>query len=565
MEEPPSAEAPSADVSSGEAPSAEAPSAEAPSAEAPDAEAPMPTGTPKATERASRASMAANRVPSFKGHGSTGSASMLSGLGTAHGAEPTSVLANFNLSCWEISRWRDTKSIEELDEVDLAKTDVSSIKYLHELATFVPDIPDAIPSSVPIRLATDVGAKIQGKHVRHVTTLKDLLKRAGCAIGEDPDAGSVAAGETREEHEEDGFLVSKVTGMFYSNHLHLIYIMPFYDKRLPEPKGCDDAHEAVPSPHVAKATPAPAAPAASEELSPSKLKPPGAPGAEVVEEEEAKEVHDEGHDSDMETDLDPLTCNFAVRMMEIKTEDEWQHLMADQPWSEHTLRIRTMDQLSAKMDMSEEMEIMEEGVHGVWEISSQRENRRDIMKKMCLRVSTLIDHPEPDLCTKACAAAWMMAAAQAQRRKLAKVKAPQKAIALLKRTRNATLGNANDVKDPKKPTLTREDRELMQVRALGLLQMFALDKQCRPALLAADPKLEELLYLCKNLPEYSEEWGPKRRKWASRCISIMLLRDGKMRESFVKQNIVKTLLELLKEEGPGSVEVWRGGGGGGGA
>eukprot|EP00976_Prorocentrum_cordatum_P067191 1178628-Prorocentrum_minimum.AAC.3 len=80
--------------------------------------------------------------------------------------------------------------------------------------------------------------------------------------------------------------------------------------------------------------------------------------------------------------------------------------------------------------------------------------------------------------------------------------------------------------------------------------MFALDKQCRPAMVSASPTLDDLIYLCKDLKEgYSEDWGPKRRKYAARCVATMLLRDGHMREDFVKKRETKGEREEPRQKG----------------
>lgn len=39
----------------------------------------------------------------------------------------------------------------------------------------------------------------------------------------------------REEYEENGFLITKITGLYYGNSLYLLYKLPFYDPRIPPP------------------------------------------------------------------------------------------------------------------------------------------------------------------------------------------------------------------------------------------------------------------------------------------------------------------------------------------
>eukprot|EP00976_Prorocentrum_cordatum_P112080 1195472-Prorocentrum_minimum.AAC.2 len=46
------------------------------------------------------------------------------------------------------------------------------------------------------------------------------------------------------------------------------------------------------------------------------------------------------------------------------------------------VQIKTMEYLTAKMDVRDEKAIMEEGLDGIWEIASHKENRKDIMKKV---------------------------------------------------------------------------------------------------------------------------------------------------------------------------------------
>ena len=85
-------------------------------------------------------------------------------------------------------------------------------------------------------------------------------------------------------------------------------------------------------------------------MSPSKQRSPGTTGdlpadSEHHPHETALDEHQLGHqeyeDSDTELDLDPETCNYTYRMVELKTEDEWQGLMKDWPWSMQTWRVRS--------------------------------------------------------------------------------------------------------------------------------------------------------------------------------------------------------------------------------
>jgi hypothetical protein len=115
------------------------------------------------------------------------------------------------------------------------------------------------------------------------------------------------------------------------------------------------------------------------------------------------------------------------------------------------------------------------------------------------------------------------------------MQAVTKAMVLLKRTRHATIGPTNDVKNRDKPTLTEADRDLMQARVLGLLNVLALDKKSRPQIVEYSPKMDDIFHLCENLDGYDATWTATRRKQAARLIASVIIRDAQVRLGCINQ------------------------------
>ena len=73
-------------------------------------------------------------------------------------------------------------------------------------------------------------------------------------------------------------------------------------------------------------------------------------------------------------------------------------------------------------------------------------------------------------------------------------------------------------------------------------------------MLAVDAGIVTILKLCRELPGFSDKYQRHRRIAAAQILCNMVMRDAAIRQSILP-DAVNTLLSLMKERGPGTMDV----------
>ncbi|KAK3271794.1 hypothetical protein CYMTET_19879 [Cymbomonas tetramitiformis] len=327
-------------------------------------------------------------------------------------------------------------------------------------------------------------------------TLDEYMKIVGRIFGVDPSKWELAAGQNTTVTEENGYKVTRVTGMYWGLVLHLYNVNLFYDKR---------------------------------------MKPP-----EVKEGEE-----------------DEFPIDFSEPLHAVQNDTAWKKLIADQPWSPATRRAKTSEFLAYKLRWQDEKEpkLQYEGAHGLWELFTNKEFHQDFSDAVLATLVPQVTNPRVTTAVVAIAAVWSANVSSTPRRSLAHAGCTVALLEVLKKSLAMKVPAEGEKLE--KGMLSAEQRDLLQGRALGALATSVVDRQCRKLLMEEDPKLNILFKLTDLLEGYDAQYTEWRRMVAGQAIANICIRDASVRLLIVQNGAFKKVLALVKSEGPSALKLKR--------
>ena len=230
----------------------------------------------------------------------------------------------------------------------------------------------------------------------------------------------------------------------------------------------------------------------------------------------------------------------------LATENDWQEVIVNLPWSMETRREKLADLLEAKAhvpDGHEDAEELRDGaMAGLWELATNPENHAAIPPKVIPCVLQGLYFDETGARLKATRAAWAFASSRSTRLALIEAGVTE---ALMEGWKTSLKQKA--LEDPE---LNQRQIDL-QAAALGTIAILATDKAGRDSLVKEDDGRENFLIVlqsCGNLPDCDEKWGPQRRTLSAQILGTVLSRDGDVALLFAQNQQVKSLVALLQEE-----------------
>jgi lipopolysaccharide biosynthesis glycosyltransferase len=55
----------------------------------------------------------------------------------------------------------------------------------------------------------------------------------------------------------------------------------------------------------------------------------------------------------------------------LDSDDDWHFALADKPWSEETMRTKTLEYMSLKIE-ADDCDLQQEGTHAMWEFATNK-------------------------------------------------------------------------------------------------------------------------------------------------------------------------------------------------
>mmetsp|Transcript_26929 Transcript_26929/g.69418 ORF Transcript_26929/g.69418 Transcript_26929/m.69418 type:complete len:871 (-) Transcript_26929:1245-3857(-) len=266
------------------------------------------------------------------------------------------------------------------------------------------------------------------------------------------------------------------------------------------------------------------------------------------------------YDSRLPVREDRPDLNFNIRQAQICTDDEWRMVMDDQPWTSSKRRQHIATYLLAKLE-ADDSELAEEGCHGFWELSINKDHHMDIHIDRLDALLAKINSPNITVSTTAAAALWGFATSGGCRRCLADLDAvPVMLAAINKTVKMQTIpdesgGEASAEGSQASGTITESMRAKLQQFLLGALAVMLVDRCCRRPYFALENNFHTLFAMCKPMPGYKDSDAQSRRETSAKILTSLIQRDVEARKLLVTSGALKSVLELLNPEGPGSSMV----------
>ncbi|KAK3275025.1 hypothetical protein CYMTET_16825, partial [Cymbomonas tetramitiformis] len=295
--------------------------------------------------------------------------------------------------------------------------------------------------------------------------------------------------------------------------------------------------------------------------------------------------------------------DFSQELLAVHSEEQLQTILEQEPWSQAVARARIADFLQAKM-MTQKLLLRKEGIHGIWELVTNRAHHATFPAQPLQVVVTLLADEEVELCSVGAVVVWASSCSTAPRSWLCECGAIAALMKLLgrslyaeiiaKRSKSVWKNNLSGIsgmlslkKAPKsaeseeaapagseakeeaaaeppkrkatlfkqKTGMTSAERETLQERVMGALAMMVVDRACRAQLMKADRHLDQLYRLTTQLEGYSDDWEADRRSLAAQTLANIFIRDASIRAAVLPNKGMKRVLGLLLEEGPGATLV----------
>ncbi len=130
---------------------------------------------------------------------------------------------------------------------------------------------------------------------------------------------------------------------------------------------------------------------------------------------------------------DRLDLKFSEKRIEVDSDEQWQDVVREQPWSISKRRRTLTAFLQAKME-ADDGDLAEEGCHGMWEFSINRDNHADVRLERLMPLLYKIESSNNRIATTAAAALWGLAPSASCRRSLAELDTVSSIIRNIKRS-----------------------------------------------------------------------------------------------------------------------------------
>eukprot|EP00198_Chlamydomonas_reinhardtii_P003541 XP_001692877.1 flagellar associated protein [Chlamydomonas reinhardtii] len=178
---------------------------------------------------------------------------------------------------------------------------------------------------------------------------------------------------------------------------------------------------------------------------------------------------------------DKPELNFSQKRTPIRTDDEWQELIAEQPWTASKRRQLLTAYLHAKVE-AEEPVLATEGAQGFWELAINKDHHADFRLDRLAALLNRLSSPSLEVATTTAAAIWGLATTGLSRKNLADLDIVSLLLSNIKRS----------FKMP-------AQRNKYQSFLLGALSVLLIDRNCRRAYLQQEPEFGTLFVLARNL------------------------------------------------------------------
>jgi hypothetical protein len=247
----------------------------------------------------------------------------------------------------------------------------------------------------------------------------------------------------------------------------------------------------------------------------------------------------------------PEDMDFSERRKAVLTDEQWQEIMRDQPWTMSKRRLMLTAFLQAKME-SGEVGLMVEGCHSLWELSVNKVNHHDVKIDRMAALIGQLNSPIIECATISAAAVWGFATSSGCRKIMSDLDAIAMVLSNIKRSLKANVipdplpGSKQSTDESLPPgTMTESQRAMMQKHLLGALAMLLVDKCCRRPYLQMEPDFHTLFALCRHIEGYKPLDSQYRRETAAKVLTSLCQRDQEARKSLVTSGSLKHVLDLL--------------------
>ncbi|GIL66635.1 hypothetical protein Vafri_20126 [Volvox africanus] len=268
---------------------------------------------------------------------------------------------------------------------------------------------------------------------------------------------------------------------------------------------------------------------------------------------------------------DKPELNFSQKRTPIRTDDEWQELISEQPWTASKRRQLLTAYMHAKVE-AEDPVLAAEGAHGFWELSINKQHHVDFRIDRLAALLNRLSAPNLEVATTTAAAVWGLATTSLSRKALADLDIVSLLLSNLKRSLKmpvipdeatvaaataSTSGSAvDDVpagggRNTSNNSVPEAQRNRFQSFLLGALSVLLIDRNCRKAYVQQEPEFGTLFMLAKNLEGYAPDAAAARRETAAKLLTTMVQRDADARRSLIASGALRSVISLLNPKGPG--------------
>eukprot|EP00191_Tetraselmis_sp_GSL018_P024515 CAMPEP_0177627972 /NCGR_PEP_ID=MMETSP0419_2-20121207/31498_1 /TAXON_ID=582737 /ORGANISM="Tetraselmis sp., Strain GSL018" /LENGTH=1910 /DNA_ID=CAMNT_0019129181 /DNA_START=17 /DNA_END=5750 /DNA_ORIENTATION=+ len=272
----------------------------------------------------------------------------------------------------------------------------------------------------------------------------------------------------------------------------------------------------------------------------------------------------EGHDRQTSQRLRSSSRQLAgvgydIKFREISSNDEWEKLVMDNPWSPGTWRRKTAEFLQAKME-HDDPGVQFEGVHGLWELGTNQAHHADLIQSRVIGLVDSLKSPDWRIVRAAAAAIWALSPTAAHRRTFGEANSVQTLLGILKDLLKTKVVPESDLDEDygkrKGNQISETDRDSVQEMVTGALAMLLIDRSCRVPLITLEPDLATFMRMCSVLEGYSNEKTAERRINIARILCSMIQRDSEVRHSLISNGQLRTMVNLMADtQAPGYLQM----------
>eukprot|EP00899_Mesostigma_viride_P012886 jgi/Mesvir1/21599/Mv04029-RA.1 len=242
---------------------------------------------------------------------------------------------------------------------------------------------------------------------------------------------------------------------------------------------------------------------------------------------------------------------YSAETEVIDNDDKWRDAIADQPWDDDQWRMYSGKFLKHKMQATS-LDLHEEGVHGLWELSVNKEHHRNFSRDMLEELVKALHSTTFSIVIPAMAAVWSLAPSASMRGLLTDLGAVEGLLVSAKLSfGRLTDESSRETSSRRSNHLTREIRDRVQVYSLGALGVLLIDPQCRAKLFRIEPTAYTHIRLAKPGKNADPQVQPleiKIQNMAAETLCSMLVRDSSTRALFASSGGLLQLIPLLQTQ-----------------